>query len=165
MAGLVDVIESSLLNIVSKSAPLLGTVLGMPGWAGIGLSLIAKAFGLNSNDQNDIMQAISGTEDAESKLKQIETSNAPVLAEIAMKNFALETADKQSAREYGDHYKEFLKAMAIIVTIGFFGALGMVFTIGTGINEIEKELLCILLGMLASKWQTIIDFFYGASKK
>lgn len=60
-------------------------------------------------------------------------------------------------------YKDFLRHMAYLVSFGFFGALLLLFLPIT-INPSARELLSMLIGMLASKWQTIIDFFYGSSR-
>lgn len=58
----------------------------------------------------------------------------------------------------------FLRVMAYLVTLGFFGALLLLFLPIT-VSSTQRELLSMLIGMLASKWQTIIDFYYGGSKK
>lgn len=65
-------------------------------------------------------------------------------------------------REMTPH--SFLRVMAYLVTIGFFGSLVMLFLPIT-VSSTQRELLSMLIGMLASKWQTIIDFYYGNSKK
>jgi len=57
----------------------------------------------------------------------------------------------------------FLKNMAYLVTLGFFAALFLLF-MPWQLNGDEKNLLSMLVGMLASKWQTIIDFFFGSSR-
>lgn len=73
-----------------------------------------------------------------------------------------------TSSEKGHHkkhfsHKSFLKNMAYLVTIGFFSALLFLF-FNENINTAARELLSMLIGMLASKWQTIIDFYYGASR-
>lgn len=57
----------------------------------------------------------------------------------------------------------FLKNMAYLVTFGFFCALFLLF-FPWALGGDEKNLLSMLVGMLASKWQTIIDFFFGSSR-
>jgi hypothetical protein len=61
-------------------------------------------------------------------------------------------------------YRDFLRHLAYVVTFGFFAALLFLFLPIT-FNSEGRELLSMLVGMLASKWQTIIDFFYGSSKQ
>lgn len=147
MVGVIGVIASE----VSKVAPLLGSVLGSPA-VGVGLSLIASHFGLPVNDAEQLLQAV--------------TNHPETVQEIELKNKAhLDILmDKADARKYGQNYRIFLMVLAIIITAGFFGSLFFLYFVSANINDTEKQLLTLLVGMLASKWQTIIDFFYGASQ-
>lgn len=164
MAGLSDVIVSNgLLSFVGKVAPLLGTALGSP-IGGIALSLIANAFGVKNSDAGEILNALQSAPDAAMRLKQLEMDHQEALLKISSQDFQTEVADKQDARKYAENYKGFLMLMAIMVTSGFFLCLFLIFSEGININDSEKQLLTLLIGMLASKWQTIIDFFYGASR-
>lgn len=163
MGGLTDVIETKILPIVSKAAPLLGAVLGTP-LAGFGLSLIAQAFGVNSKNLDAISSALSTTPDAEIKLKTLEYDHAETLEKIASQNYITEVDDRKNARQNGVLYKDFLRHMAYLVTAGFFGALLLLFS-PVHLDPDGRELLSMLVGMLVSKWQTIIDFFYGSSRK
>ncbi len=74
-------------------------------------------------------------------------------------NFVDQDEDEKNARLY----RGFLRHMAYLVTLGFFGVLMMLF-VPIGYDPNERELLSMLIGMLVSKWSTIIDFFYGSSK-
>lgn len=56
-----------------------------------------------------------------------------------------------------------LKQLAMVTTIGFFLALLMLFYPLTQISSSEEQLISMLIGMLVSKWQTIIDFYFGSS--
>lgn len=86
-----------------------------------------------------------------------------MLEKIASNDYATEVDDRKNARQYGVGYKDFLRWMAYLVTFGFFAALFLLF-IPLNLDSEEKNLLSMLVGMLASKWQTIIDFFYGSSR-
>lgn len=162
MGGLKDVVGSNLISIVGKSAPLLATVLGSP-LAGIALSLIASLFGADPKNIGDLVSKIQNDEEANIKLKELELKHQETLVQIASNDFETETKDKQDARKYGYLYRDFLLHMSYLVTLGFFAALFLLF-IPLTISEAEKNLLSMLVGMLASKWQTIIDFFYGSSR-
>lgn len=162
MGGLIDVIESSILPVVSKVAPLLGSVLGTP-LAGVAISLLAKAFGVNPNDTSKLSEALTADPEATLKIKQVEYEHADTLAQIASTDYATEVDDRKSARTNSAQYKDFMRHMAYLVTLGFFGALFVLFLPIETTSE-EKNLLSMLVGMLASKWQTIIDFFYGSSR-
>lgn len=162
MAGLAGVIENDILPFVSKAAPLLGSVLGTP-LAGVAISLIANAFGVNPKDISGISSALSADPEAAIKLKTIEFEHAETLAKVASTDYATEVEDRKDARQYGGLYKDFLRHMAYLVTLGFFAALFLLF-LPLQVTEEEKNLLSMLVGMLASKWQTIIDFFFGSSR-
>jgi hypothetical protein len=167
MDGLTDVIESKAKNLallVGASAPLLASVLGSP-LAGVALSLIASAFGAPSNTVEEITSKIKNDPESAIKLKTIEYQHAETLAQIAAQKYATEVDDRKSARENAPLYRDFLKHLAYLVTIGFFGALILLFSpIPINPNTLDRELLSMLVGVLVSKWQTIIDFFYGSSK-
>lgn len=160
MAGLPGVIGGDLLRIVGGAAPVLGSILGSP-LAGIAVSLIAHAFGVGSDDIASITSAVTGSPDATVKLRQIEADHAEALARIASTDYATEVDDRKNARQTAVLYKDFLRHMAYLVTVGFFAVLVMMF-LPWEISAEGKNLLSMLVGMLASKWQTIIDFFFGS---
>jgi hypothetical protein len=162
MGGLTDVIKSDLLPLVAKSAPLLGTVLGSP-LAGVAVSLIASAFGVDPKNVTALTSLLSSSPDASLKLKELEFQHCEMLTKIASTDYATEVDDRKDARQYGVQYKDFMRHMAYLVTIGFFAALFALF-LNLNVTGEEKNLLSMLVGMLASKWQTIIDFFFGSSR-
>lgn len=163
MGGLTDVIERSILPIVSKAAPLLGSVLGSP-FSGVAISLIAQAFGINPHNIDEVVNAINDSPESNLKLKTLEYEHAETLAKIASTDYSTEVDDRKDARKTAVLYKDFLRHMAYLVTAGFFGALLLLFA-PIPINPSGRELLSMLVGMLVSKWQTIIDFFYGSSRR
>lgn len=162
MDGLRDVIESEILPTISKAAPLLGSLLGTP-FAGVVISLIASAFGVNPKDLGALADKLSSP-DAQIKLKELEMTHAETLTQIAASSYATEVDDRKDARKNAVLYKDFLRHMAYLVTLGFFMALALLFMPVTTYDPNERELLSMLIGMLVSKWQTIIDFFYGSSR-
>ncbi len=87
-----------------------------------------------------------------------------MLAKIASTDYYTEVSDRVDARKYSSEYKDFLRHMAYVITLGFFAALALMF-LPIVVDNSEKELLSMLIGMLVSKWQTIIDFFYGSSSR
>jgi len=162
MGGLKDVIDSKFVKLVGAASPLLASVLGSP-LAGMAVSLLYQAFGGSPRDTGSLYDAMRNDPDAVSKIRDIEARHQEALAEITSKNYGTEVDDRKNAREHAVCYKDFLRHMAFIVTIGFFGVLLLLF-VPINISPDEKNLLSMLVGMLASKWQTIIDFFYGSSR-
>lgn len=162
MAGLTGVISGDLVKIVSGIAPVLGSVLGSP-LAGVAVSLIASAFGKKPDEVGSILEKLLSNPADILKLKEIEITHAETLAQIAAQDYATEVNDRIDARKNANLYKDFLRHMAYLVTIGFFGVLVLMF-VPLQLSETDKQLLSLLVGMLVSKWQTIIDFFYGSSR-
>lgn len=162
MDGLTDVIESKILPLVSGAAPLLASVLGTP-LAGVGISLLSRYFSVDPKNIGELDAAIRSDPEASLKLKTLEYDNAEMLQKISSMDYATEVDDRKNARAYSLPYKAFISHMAYIVTLGFFAALFLLF-LPLNLSGDEKNLLSMLVGMLASKWQTIIDFFYGSSR-
>lgn len=163
MDGLTDVIARKILPLVSKSAPLLGSVLGTP-LGGVALSLIANAFGVDHKNLDAINDILTNAPEADSILRKVQDEHQETLAKIASQDYATEVDDRKNARSNAVIYKDFLRHMAYLITAGFFGALMLLFS-PISMNPDSRELLSMLVGMLVSKWQTIIDFFYGSSRK
>jgi len=153
-----------LLSLVKTTAPIVASALGSP-IAGVAVSLIASAFGIKGNDQNAIVNAIKSDPDAAFKLKELEYTHAEELKKIASTDFQTAVSDKMNAREYSKQYIGFMKYMAAMVTIGFFIALFMCFLPQLNISDPEKQILLVFIGVLTSKFQTIIDYFFGSSNK
>jgi hypothetical protein len=151
-----------LAMAVAKSAPILAGVLGSP-FASVGLSLLGSIFGIHTKDAEDLLTKIHGDPEAAAKMAKLEFEHSEALAKLANESYATEVQDRIDARQYGEQYKEFMKKLAIWVTVGFFAALCLLFVPGD-IGQQNMQLLSMLVGMLASKWQTIIDFFYGSSR-
>lgn len=159
MGGLIDVIGFS----VAKYAPLLSSLLGTP-LAGIGISLLAKVFGVDGKDIKALNEAMINDPNADLKIKELELKHKEILMQLLSNDYVVEVDDRKDARKNAVLYKDFLRHMAYLVTGGFFVALLLLF-MPLNYNPTARELLSMLVGMLASKWQTIIDFFYGSSRE
>lgn len=167
MGGLTDVIESAegLAKIVGAVAPTVADALGSP-LAGVAITLLGHAFGCSTGKIDDVVSAIAADPNANDKLRVLEEQNKPILAQLASQNYAIEVGDREDARRNSPQYKDFLRHMAYLVTCGFFGVLIIMFLpFSINPDSTERELLSMLVGMLVSKWQTIIDFYYGSSSK
>lgn len=152
-------IGSNALNLISKAAPLLGAVLGTP-VAGVGAKMIFDALGVKDGDVEGLDSALSSP-DAVLKLRSLELKNAEMLAKLASVNYETEVKDRLDAREKGAMWGRFPVHMAYLVTIGFFVCVVLVF-LPLPMDGMDRDLLSMLIGMLVSKWQTIIDFFFGS---
>lgn len=164
MGGLSDVIESSGIigKVLESGAPILASVLGSP-VAGIAVGLIAHLFGANKSSISDVMEKIGIDPDAATKLKQLEIEHKDELVRMANADYSLQVQDVEDARKYGATDRVFMKLLAMMVTFGFFCVLVALF-FPLNIQPDAKNLLLLLIGNLSSKWQTIIDYFYGSSR-
>lgn len=148
---------------IAKYAPLLGAALPIPGGQILG-QVIADTFQGDIKNPKDLLEKIAADKQANRKLQLIEANHQLEIEKLVF-------ADRESAREREIKYIEktgqkdyTLKNLAYITTIGFFTVLFILFLPVMDINDQEKNLIMVLLGMLASKWQTIIDFYFGASR-
>lgn len=148
-----------LSDVIRSSAPMLADLLG-GSYARIVLDFIGNALGISNSTIATVTTALTENPEARAKLKQLENDHADMLGKL----YQTEVDDRKDARKNAVLYKDFLRHMAYLVTVGFFCALLLLF-MPISINPTARELLSMLVGMLASKWQTIIDFFYGSSRQ
>lgn len=154
---------------VAKFAPLLGSVLPIPGGAVLGQA-IAGVFGGDLKNTDDLIEKINNDPEAELKLLDIQSRERLEIERLAVERIRFANEDRASARNKElEHIRltgkedKTLKVLAYTVTLGFFVSIYLVFSQSSNLNESEKQMLSILLGMLAGKFQTIIDYFFGAS--
>jgi uncharacterized membrane protein YccC len=154
-----------LASTVGKAAPILGTLLGGPAGAAVG-SIIASALG-TGNDPAEVERAIAADPQALVKLREIEASKTVRLQELATDmakhELATAAADRASARERevktGDSFTP--RALALLVTFGFFGVLG--YLLVNGKPEQGGDALLVMLGGLGTAWTAIVSYYFGSS--
>ena len=147
-----------LLGILKGIAPAVATAVGGP-LGGLAVTALANKFGV-ADDVQAVAKAIAGDPEAAAKL-----------AEIDLKQFELEAADRDSARhmqevalQQDDKFaKHFIYWFAWFWSVGsmvYFFAI----TFGT-VPASGKDFGNIILGfLLGTAVATIISFFYGSSK-
>lgn len=108
-------ILKTIALLVEKFAPTVADVLtgGATSKIGIVLEMLANLFGANSQDPNDVLQKIGDAQDADIKLKQIESDFNAKMAEIDEK-------DRENARSFNSWIKNLLVIMLIISMIFVF---------------------------------------------
>lgn len=156
-----------LKTIVSKTAPILGNAIASSSPIGaMAVSLIGAAFGVKSNNPIEIAQAVQNDPDHDTKLLQIEDNHLDALALANSTDYKTEVGDRENARdELVPQAKTFMQSLSIIVTLGFFMIFILLFCEFINVDATEKDLLSMLLGVLIGKWSTIIDFWFGSSRK
>jgi hypothetical protein len=149
---------NSIRELVSKSAPLIGAVLGSP-LASIGISLLSNFFGVDSQDTQEILNKINSTPDIDSKLKEIEYQHRQVLLQIASDNYKTEVDDRKSAREREISLHD---KVPTILSIGFlivysFIQFYVIYNPGSDDDIISARLQDILV--------MIVSYYFGSSHK
>jgi CDP-diglyceride synthetase len=148
----------TLLNLLKGIAPAVATAVGGP-LGGLAISAIADKFGV-ADSVDAVAKAIAGDPQAAQKL-----------AELDLRQFELENADRDSARHMQEtalnqedkYAKHFIYNFAWFWSVGSM-AYFFAITFGT-VPSSGKDFGNIILGfLLGTAVATIISFFYGSSK-
>jgi hypothetical protein len=149
---------NELLNLLKGVAPALATAVAGP-LGGAAISAIAGKLGV-ADSVEEVAKAIAGDPEAAQKL-----------AEIDLKQFELENADRNSARHMQDvalqqedkFAKHFIYWFAWYWSIG--STLYFFCVTFAPMPEGGRDFANIILGfLLGTAVATIISFFYGSSK-
>lgn len=123
----------------------------------------------------NVAKAVTGTDTPETALDALKSNPDAVLAyqkaileqqsefeRLAVRREEIAADDRKSARDReaktGDHTPAWL---AFFVTLGFFGVLGYLLTMGKPVAG--GDALLVMLGSLGTAWTAIISYYYGSS--
>jgi len=149
-------------TIASLGAPLLGTAIGGP----VGLvvtalaELVAKAFGGDAGNPQDLINKIQADPDAKTKLAILESNNALDLERMSR-------ADIQDARQLQNNKLKMgisdpmYPLLAAAITIGFFGCLIALYFINH--DNPYRDVICAMLGVLCSNFKDVYNYYFGSS--
>ena len=147
-----------LLGILKGIAPAVATAVGGP-LGGLAVTDIANKFGV-ADDVKAVAQAIAGDPEAAAKL-----------AELDLRQFELENADRDSARHMQETAlnQDDKYAKHFIYNFAWFWSVGsMIYFFAITFGQVPasgKDFGNIILGfLLGTAVATIISFFYGSSK-
>lgn len=163
-----------IANVVGKTAPILGTVLGGPAGGAIG-SLVSSALGVE-NKPSEVIKAIETNPQIAVKLKELEIQEESMLkdhikqmAQIDLDYQKEYVKDKDSARtreielsKNGDNLTQ--NILAIIGTVAFFGLAFYIVT--NGLNEMNKEesfIVGMVVGSVMMIGKEIYGYYFGSS--
>jgi hypothetical protein len=149
--------------LLGQIAPTIATALGGP-LAGIAVkTLSAVLLGHENGSQEDVSAAMAAaTPDQLVSLKKIDADFKAHMKELDIDLERIAAGDRDSARQMQRETKDWTpKALAFIITFGFFGAL--VYILVFGIPQTGTEVLLMLLGSLSTSWTGVMQFYYGSS--
>ena len=150
----------AIKGIVGAVAPTLGTALGGP-LGGAAASMLADALGCE-NDQRSIEKAVqSATPEQLALIKKSELEFEAKMKELDVDLFALETKDKQDAR---NHFaKDWTAKLIGLIMVCFFCSYIAMITIMPP-EQNSMELINLVLGYMGGLVSAVISFYFGASQ-
>lgn len=153
-----------LSNLVSKAAPLLGSVLGGP-LGGIAASLISAVFNNGSSSADELQQKIAQDPEAEIKLKQIEAQNLASLLALHNQRFQAANEDIQDARTKSSliRYDWFLPVFSFFIGIGFFVCVGLLMFIPS--DHLHPDIVYAIVGSMVTSMSQVVSYYYGSSHR
>ena len=167
------------ITAVKRIAPMIAGTLGTP-LAGLAVQAIAATLPteqdneiqttLQNNGVSGVIEKLSDMLQAgtinTAQIKQAEQAHAERMAELGYKNaqelerIALE--DRKDARALQRDTRSAIPgALALLVTLGFFGILAAMIT-GT-FKPADNQSLLIMLGALSAAWGAIVQYYFGSS--
>lgn len=149
--------------LIGSVAPTIATALGGP-VAGMAVKALSGAlFGHEDGSQDDIMTALANpTGDQLAAIKKIDADFKTQMKSLDIDLERIAAGDRASARDMQKETKDWIpRALAVTVTIGFFGIL--LYMLVYGLPTTGNEALLLLLGALQTAWMGIIAFYFGAS--
>ena len=149
--------------LIGSVAPTIATALGGP-VAGMAVKALSGAlFGHEDGSQDDIMNALANpTGDQLAAIKKIDADFKIQMKSLDIDLERIAAGDRASARDMQKETKDWIpRALAVTVTIGFFGIL--LYMLVYGLPTTGNEALLLLLGALQTAWMGIIAFYFGAS--
>lgn len=162
---------NKVLSVISKLAPVIGTVLGGP-LAGTAISAIEGALGVKTSGatqvekENELAAAISGATPAQLlALKTADNDFAVKMAELGFHDTeslaALQVEDRKSAREREVSVKD--NTPRVLAYILCAGALGVAYWLLVYGAKIDSTLGGMVMMHVFSEAKAATGYYFGAS--
>ena len=150
-------------GLIGSVAPSIATALGGP-LAGMATKALSQALlGNESGSEDDLKAAMSNASPEQlSVLKKIDADFKVQMKSLDIDLEALAVDDRKSARSMQTETKDWIpRALAVSVTLGYFGIIAFVLMSGLPMNG--SEVLLMLLGTLSAGWTGVMAFYFGSS--
>lgn len=154
---------SKIGGLLAQVAPTVATALGGP-LAGLAVKTLSEAmFGHQDASESDVSAALmSATPEQLQKLKETDATFKLKMKELDIDLEKIAAGDRDSARNMQIRTNDWIpRAMAIMVTFGFFGILAWLLV--RGVPPSGSETLIYMLGALGTAWTGIVQFYFGSS--
>jgi hypothetical protein len=154
---------SKIGGLLAQVAPTVATALGGP-LAGLAVKTLSEALlGHPDANESDVSAALmSATPEQLQKLKETDATFKLKMKELDIDLEKISAGDRDSARNMQIRTNDWIpRAMAIMVTFGFFGILAWLLV--RGVPPSGSETLIYMLGALGTAWTGIVQFYFGSS--
>jgi len=148
------------MDWLKQIAPTIATAMGGP-LAGMAVSAISKAIGVDPEKVGDLISSNKLTADQIAQVKIAEIELQKQAQELGLNFEKLEVEDRKSARDMQATTRSMMPPLlAGLVTIGFFSIMVMMF-----FNKIDSgnPAILMMLGSLGTAWTGIIAYYFGSS--
>jgi len=149
--------------LLGSVAPTLATALGGP-LAGMATKALSMALLGNEDGSEDDIRAslLTASPEQLASVKKIDADFKVQMKSLDIDLEALAVDDRKSARDMQKEVKDWIpRALAISVTLGYFGIIAYVLVSGLPLNG--SEVLLMLLGTLSAGWTGVMAFYFGSS--
>lgn len=148
------------MDWLKQIAPTVASALGGP-LAGLAVSAIAKAVGVEEDKVQDLISSNKMTPDQIAQLKIAEIELKKQENELGLNFEKLAVDDRKSAREMQMATRSWVPPLlAGTITLGFFGILILLLL---GKVQGDNNTILIMLGSLSTAWTGIIAYYFGSS--
>lgn len=148
------------MDWLKQIAPTVASALGGP-LAGMAVSAISKAIGVDEDKVNDLISSNKLTADQVAQIKIAEIELQKQANELGLNFEKLAVDDRKSAREMQAATRSIVPpALAASITLGFFGILVLLLL---GKVDGNNPTILMMLGSLSTAWTGIIAYYFGSS--
>lgn len=148
------------MDWLKQIAPTIATAMGGP-FGTLAYGMVAKVMNISPEDAQKTIETgkLSADQIAQVKIAEIELQKQA--QELGLNFEKLSVEDRKSARDMQAATRSIVPpALAAIVTVGFFGILGMMLF---GKVDSGNPAILMMLGSLGTAWTGIIAYYFGSS--
>jgi len=148
------------MDWLKQIAPTIATAMGGP-FGTLAYGVVSKVMGISPEDAQKTIESgkLTAEQIAQVKLAEIELQKQA--QELGLNFEKLSAEDRKSARDMQAATRSIVPpALAAIITVGFFGILGMMLF---GKVDGSNPTILMMLGSLSTAWTGIIAYYFGSS--